>query len=311
MQVLKWLKPTRPRSGGRGRPRPDMRLFPRRRGQIRVGPPRLAYSIYGDGPPLLLIEGLGFASWMWFKQLPAFAERYQVVTFDNRGVGDSDKPNEPYSIAQMADEAAAVLEQLDLGPAHILGVSMGGMVAQELALQRPELVRGLVLACTTLGGRAATPMSLSTMSSMLAVRQDLPPEEALLLNMKYLVSEAYFERAQDELRHIVTWRLANPTPREAWRRQWMAGAAHDAAGRASQIRAPTLVLHGDEDRVVPAENASATVERISNARLQVFQGGGHLFFIEQAARFNRAVLRFLDKLSAAEPERTHALRLTG
>ena len=272
-----------------------------RRGRVRVGAIELGYAVYGRGAPLLLIEGLGYASCMWFKQLPALASRYQVVVFDNRGVGDSDKPDEPYSIAQMADEAAGVLEGLGIGPAHVLGVSMGGMIAQELALRRPELVRGLVLACTTLGGRAAVPMAPETMRSMFALRQDLPTHEALLLAMKFAVSPAYFRDAQDELRQIVAWRLEQPTPRHAWMRQWEAGAAHDAAERAHKITAPTLILSGDEDLIVPVENAHLLAERIPNARLEIFPGG-HLFFVEQADAFNSAVLRFLDELPTRSQE---------
>ena len=276
-----------------------MMLAARRRGRVRVGGVGLAYAVYGEGVPLLLIEGLGYAAWMWFKQVPAFAERYQVVVFDNRGVGDSDKPDEPYTIPGMADDAAGLLDQLGLGPAHVLGVSMGGMIAQELALRRPELVRGLVLACTTLGGAAQVPMSLATMQAITSLRQDVPPEEALLLAMQYAVSPTYFRRAQDELRRIVAWRLEKPTPRHAWIRQWNAGAAHDAADRAGLIQAPTLVLAGDEDLIVPLENARLLAARLPNARLEVFPGGGHLFFVEQAEAFNRAVLTFLDEVSMA------------
>lgn len=270
---------------------------PSRRGHISVGSVRLAYAVYGAGEPLLLIEGLGYASWMWFKQLPALAERYQVVVFDNRGVGDSDKPDVPYSIRGMAVDAAGVLEGLGLGPAHVLGASMGGMIAQELALGRPELVRSLILACTTLGGSAATPMSPWTVRAMLSLRRDLPLEQALLQAMEVAVGHDYWRGAQDELRQIVAWRLESPTPRHAWMRQWDAGAAHDAAWRVGGIRVPTLVLAGDEDRIVPIQNARAIATRIPNAGLGIFSGGGHLFFIEQADRFNDAVLRFLDGLS--------------
>lgn len=276
---------------------PEALPAPRQRGHVRIGDVRLAYALYGDGAPLLLIEGLGYGSWMWFKQVPAFADRYRVVVFDNRGVGDSDKPDEPCSTAQMADEAAGLLDRLGLGSAHILGVSLGGMIAQELALRRPDLVRGLILACTTLGGQAAVPMSPVTMQALLSLRHDLPPDEALLQAMETAVSGAYFEQARDELRRIVAWRLERPTPRHAWLRQWGAGAAHDTARRAEGIRAPTLVLAGDEDRIVPIENARLLAARVPGAHLEVFPGGGHLFFIEQADRFNQAVLRFLAQVT--------------
>ena len=185
---------------------------PRRRGHVHLGGLKLACAVYGEGTPLLLVEGLGYATWMWFKQLPALAERYQVVVFDNRGVGGSDKPDEPYSIAGMADEARGVLDGLGLGPAHVLGVSMGGMIAQELALRHPSMVRGLVLACTTLGGAAATPMSPQTMRSIRSLRWELGIHEALLLSMQSAVSRDYFRHNRPELERIVDWCLANPTP---------------------------------------------------------------------------------------------------
>ena len=125
--------------------------------QVLVNGVKLYYEIHGTGEPLLLIEGLGYASWSWFRQIEVLSDSYGVVCFDNRGVGKSDKPDIPYSIELMADDVARLLESLSIEKAHILGVSMGGYIAQKLAINYPQKVKSLVLGCTSFGGSQSIP----------------------------------------------------------------------------------------------------------------------------------------------------------
>ncbi|SMB99198.1 Pimeloyl-ACP methyl ester carboxylesterase [Thermanaeromonas toyohensis ToBE] len=253
---------------------------------------RIYYEVYGAGEPLLLIEGLGYALWMWEKQIEAFSREFQVIAFDNRGVGKSDKPDEPYTIELMAYDAGELLNRLGITKAHILGVSMGGIIAQALALLYPKLVHTLVLVCTTFGGPHAVPVPKETVEAMLNKRK-LPAREALKEAMRYAFGQEFLSRNPGELDRLVEQRLSDPLPRYAWMRQWEAILKVDLGEKVRNIKAPTLILTGDDDRVIPAQNSKLLHERIEGSLLEIFPGGGHLFFMEQAAPFNNRVLTFL------------------
>ncbi len=253
------------------------------------------YELHGRGEPLVLVEGLGYSRWMWFKQLPAFSRHFLTLVYDNRGVGRTAKPDHPYTIRMMADDLAGLMRELDLGRAHVLGVSMGGFIAQELAINYPEMVKGLVLACTSFGGSHSLPMPEQTLRDITEV-EGLSREEVIRRGLAIGLTDGYLERKRKEFDRMVSWRLAEPVPRYAWLRQFEACLAFDASGRAGTIRAPTLVVTGDLDRVIPAENSYLLAETIPGARLAVVRGAGHLFFIERAAEFNRLVKDFLKRI---------------
>lgn len=253
------------------------------------------YEVHGTGEPLLLIEGLGYATWMWFKQVPSFSRHFQTIIFDNRGAGWSDKPDLPYTAAMMAGDAAGLLSNLGISRAHVLGVSMGGFIAQELALSHPEMVSSLILCCTSFGGPDSVPMTAQALDSMLKV-DGLSAGQAIRQGLAVAFSPGYMEEHPDEIEQITAWRLARPTPRYAWEHQFSAAREFCSENMLSNIRMPTLVLAGDRDVVLPPENACLLAGRITGAKLQLFSGGGHLFFIEQAEQFNRTVLNFLTGL---------------
>ncbi|KLU63169.1 putative non-heme bromoperoxidase BpoC [Peptococcaceae bacterium CEB3] len=251
----------------------------------------LYYEIHGSGEPALLIEGLGYASWQWFRQVDALARSHRTIIFDNRGVGESDKPDEPYSIDLMADDAAALLSRLGFAKAHILGTSMGGFIAQKLALRHPERVCSLVLACTSFGGPHSLPITPAALESMQKIAA-LTPAQVIRQGFRAAFSPGFMAREPSLVEQLVDRRLNKPTPRFAWERQFAAGAVFDVEKDLGQIRVPTLVLTGSEDIVIPPQNSVLLAERISGARLFTFPGAGHLFFIEQAEEFNRQVLSF-------------------
>lgn len=252
------------------------------------------YDVVGEGPPLLLIGGLGFGRWAWFKQVPAFSRHFRTITFDARGERDLEG-----GVADLAGDAANLLEHLGVKKAHVLGTSLGGFVAQELALVRPDLVDRLVLVCTSYGGRGPESISPKALADMLGWGS-LGAEEGVRRGLETASSEAYRARRPDEFEQIVRWRLADSPSSAAYREQALAGARFDVSRDVGHITAPTLVIHGAGDRYVPPANAAALAEAIPGARLRVLEDAGHLVFIERHADVNREVVKFLKPRESRE-----------
>jgi pimeloyl-ACP methyl ester carboxylesterase len=253
---------------------------------------RMAYESTGSGEPLLLINGLGSDRSEWIFQIPDFARRYRVVAFDNRGAGDSETPPGPYSTERMADDAAALLDHLAIDRAHVLGVSLGGMIAQEVALRHPGRVRKLVLACTAPGA----PGSLRPSPGVLQAFVRSPGadrEEEIRRALPFLYTDAYRRGHPEQIEAFVRRRLAAAMSAEGHSRQLAAARSHAAWERLSSIRAPTLVIAGEEDRVVPPENSRRIASRIPGAKLVLLPGAPHRLFAENAEAFNGEVLSFL------------------
>jgi 3-oxoadipate enol-lactonase len=250
---------------------------------------RIDWERRGAGPPLVLVMGLGYARWGWEPVADLLARDFEVILFDNRGIGASDAPPGPYTAAELADDVLGVIDEAGLDRVHLLGTSLGGMVAQELVLARPARVERLVLACTTPGGPNAFPIPDGTLALM-ASAGTLDPEVAL----RRFVENALAPDAPQELvERILAHRLANLQPLEAWQAQAAAGASFDALERLGEIAQPTLVLHGTEDAVVDVRNADLLAERIPHARVELVRGCGHLFFWEQPEWFVESVRGFL------------------
>ena len=244
---------------------------------------KVAWERHGKGAPLLLIHGLGYARWGWEPVLEPLARSFDVILFDNRGIGESDAPPGPYTVPELAADALQVLDEGGVERAHVLGTSLGGMVAQELALSAPERVDRLVLACTTPGGPESFPMPERTVQLMTSGA-----------TLRQFVENALADQPDPELvERILRHREATAQPLEAWSAQAAAGAMFDALDRLPRIEAPTLILHGTEDAVVDSRNSALLGLRIPNARVEVFPGGGHLFFWEQPQRFVEVVTEFL------------------
>lgn len=254
------------------------------------------YEEHGHGFPLALIAGLGHASWSYFRQVDDLARDFRVITFDNRGVGKTDKPDQDYSISMFADDTSGLLEALGIEKAHVLGASMGGYIAQTLAWSHPDIVEKLVLVSTMFGGPSAVPMPASTLS-FLTSRPQGTPEEIVRRGLALATSEDFVERDPDAVRKIVAFQLSCPQPGSAYLRQLAACAAFLAdpstERRLADIKAPTLVLAGRDDKVVPAENATLLAARIPGARCVIMEGAGHLMFIQRPEEFNNLLRSFL------------------
>lgn len=207
-------------------------------------------------------------------------------------MGHLDAESGAYSVTNLAAHAAALLEHLEIERAHVAGTSLGGFVAQELALQRPELVDRLVLISTSYGGPGSEPMSMTTLGRMLgwgaADRQD-----AVRRGLEVAVSEDYTATRSEEFDRMVGWRIADSPPLPEYTKQLVAGARFDASRSVEGIQAPTLILHGSEDLVVPVSNAISLAEKLPDARLRVLESAGHLVFVERAEEVNWEILNFL------------------
>lgn len=248
---------------------------------------RIAWSSTSDGPPLLLVQGLGYGAWGWDTVVPGLAERFRVLRFDNRGIGDSDKPEGPYTAAAMAEDALQVLDEAGVERAHVAGASLGGMIAQELAVAAPGRVERLVLCCTTPGGVDAVPMPEVTVR-LFGEAASLAPELAL----RRFVENALGPDSGEVADELVRRRLAHPPDPAGWQGQAAAGTTF-AGVDAARIVAPTLVLHGTADNVVDSRNAALLGERIAGARVELLEGLGHLFFWERPDTFVSRVTEFL------------------
>ena len=252
-----------------------------------TGSTSIDYDVNGEGPPLLLVGGLGFGRWGWFKQVPAFARHFRTITFDVRGERRLEG-----GVGDLVREAVSLLDHLGVKKAHVLGTSLGGFVAQELALVRPDLVDRLVLVCTSYGGRGPESISPQTLADMLGWGS-FSAEEAVRRGLETATSRAYRAEHEDEFEQIVDWRLADSPSDTAYYEQARAGADFDLSRDVGHITSPTLVVHGAEDRYVPVANAAALAGAIPGAKLRVLDRAGHLVFIERFADVNREVVTFL------------------
>lgn len=248
---------------------------------------RIAWEERGSGRPLLLIQGLGYARWSWEPIVPQLAERHRVLFFDNRGIGESDTPPGPYTAREMADDALQVLDEAGVERADVLGASLGGMIAQELAVAAPDRVDRLVLCCTHPGVPHGQPMPAVTVR-LFQEAATLEPEEAL----RRFVANALGPNAPGSLvNELTARRLANPQDPAGWQAQAAAGTTF--LGVDGSLDKPTLLVTGTEDNVVDPRNSDVLAERIPGARVERLEGLGHLFFWEEPDRFVRIVEEFL------------------
>jgi pimeloyl-ACP methyl ester carboxylesterase len=250
---------------------------------MRVGDIHLEVEIHGEGEPLVLIAGLGYDRWAWHRMIPGLARRFQVIAFDNRGVGGSDRPAGPYSASLLARDTAGLLDALGIARAHVFGHSMGGFVAQALAIEHPDRVDRLILGATHFGGPRHVPPTPEALAVLTDVT--LTPVERFRRGLAISCAPGFAE-AHPEL--VAAWmdrRVSNPVDPAAYQAQLAIGLGlltEEASfeRRLADVRAPTLILTGEHDQVVPPRNASLLAAAIPGSRAQILPGAGHFFPIE-------------------------------
>jgi len=254
------------------------------------------YLEVGSGEPLVLIMGFGGDHTAWALQMAAFSARYRVIAFDNRGVGRTDAPDHAYTTGMMAGDALGLMDALDIEHAHVLGVSMGGMIAQELALRHPERVRSLHLACTFARPDAYV---LALNAAWREIRIGLGREATLRTLDLWLFSPSTYAERPELIEALLQNALASPYPQSlvGFLRQGEAVAAHDALERLPAIRCPTLVSVADDDILVPPRFAREIAARVPGAELRMVATAGHGYFLERPDVFNDLSLDFLARSS--------------
>jgi len=254
------------------------------------------YELRGSGPPLVMIMGLsGNLDWWGPESTDPLAEDFRLLLFDNRDAGETrtTAPQGQYSIRDMAEDTLRLMDHVGLDQAHVLGLSMGGMIAQELALAHPDRVDRLVLGCTTPSTPRGVPPSSEVLAEMLAPQEGLSLADLAAKFIKILLTPEWVEDNRNRMPELLDRLARNPIKADAYMRQLAAISRFDALDRLGGIRRPTLVVHGDRDILLPPENGRTLARGIPGARLEIFEGAAHGLNVEQPERFVRVVKEFL------------------
>jgi pimeloyl-ACP methyl ester carboxylesterase len=264
--------------------------------KVKVNDININYETTGKGPALVLISGLGYPQWQWHKMVPFLAEHFQVITFDNRGVGETDKPAGPYSAQLLASDTVALLDELGIQKAAIFGHSMGGYIAQSMALDFSDRVECLILASTNFGGPHHVPVTPEAWAVLSDTTSD--PLTRFTNGLKVSTAPGWADSHPEIIKEWVAWRIANPLDMAGYQSQMAIGLAlipAEAAfeNRLSSIKIPTLILFGDSDMVVPPANAQLLAGKIDNASVVILPNAGHFFPIEVPEAASQAVIDFM------------------
>ncbi|MBI5842183.1 MAG: alpha/beta fold hydrolase [Chloroflexi bacterium] len=263
--------------------------------KIKTNGIELYYEIHGAGKLLVLISGLGYSLWQWHRMVPFLAEHFQVITFDNRGVGQSDRPAGPYSAQMLAADTAGLLDALGIQKAVVMGHSMGGFITQAMALDFPQKVEKLILCSTNFGGPRHVPVTAEAMKVLSDVTSD--PLTRFKNGLSVSTAPGWAEKNPEMIEEWVKWRVANPIDPAPYQAQMAIGLGllPEAAAfenQLSRLNVPTLILFGAHDKVVPPANASLLAEKIAGSKVVIFPDAGHFFPIEIAEAAARAVIEF-------------------
>jgi len=263
--------------------------------------PTLNYVRRGEGEPMLLIQGMSGNHLAWGEPFLSDLERdFDVVAYDHRGVGRSSAVTDPFTITELADDAAALIAALGWEAAHVVGISMGGMVAQELALRHPDRIRTLTLGCTYAGGEGSALTSSQVSTKLAEAMMAGDPDRAIATAYEVNVSPGY---GADKSAYGTFYEMATalPTPVPVIMLQMRAIAAHNTLDRLHEISVPTLVIHGTVDEMLPYSNAVLIASKIPDAQLETLEGVGHMFWWEQPERSAAAIRSLVERSREAAP----------
>lgn len=249
--------------------------------QTIVNQLNINYQIQGTGEPLLMIMGLSFSLLDWGTKLPALlAQHYKVILFDNRDAGETSRSSRAYTLAQMAADAAGLLDALGESNVHVFGVSMGGMIAQHFALNHSDKLNKLILGCTMAGGTCSQPGTFSNLSNGNVLELLFTPE--------------FIQQHQTELATFLQTTLPFHSKAEALARQFSAMSGHDTCDLLGKITAPTLVITGDSDRVIPPQNSDILTQKIPGAKQEIIKDAAHAFCFSHPDDTATAIINFLE-----------------
>ncbi|HUE98993.1 MAG TPA: alpha/beta fold hydrolase [Anaerolineales bacterium] len=263
--------------------------------KIKVNDIELYYEVHGEGTTLVLISGLGYPLWQWHLMVPHLIKHFQVITLDNRGVGQTDKPAGPYTASMLAKDVVGLLDALGIEKAVVMGHSMGGFIAQAMALEYPQRVSKLILASTNFGGPRHVPVTLEAMAVLSDVKSD--PLTRLRNGIVISTAPGFAERQPELIQKWLDWRAANPLDLTSYQAQMAIGVALLAEAAAFEnklpnVSAPTLILFGAHDKVVPPANADLLAKQIAGSQIHILPEAGHFFPLEVPEEAAEVVIQF-------------------
>lgn len=264
--------------------------------RARINGVELAYVLRGNGAPLVMIHGAQGDQSMFADLASVCAANFRVLTFDQRGSGLSEKPDIDYSIAMLADDTAALMDHLGIARAHIIGVSMGGMIAQEFALRHPQKVRSLVLGCTTAGGPKSVRLGGAALTSAYSTAAMTPEARGKAL-AEAAFTKGYLEQHPEVIASMIESRRSRPIDNSAFPHRMKAAQEHNTYDRLGEIRSPTLVITGKDDALISWENSRILADCINGAEQVILEPAGHCFWMEQPKQSHAAIAGFIRKHS--------------
>jgi pimeloyl-ACP methyl ester carboxylesterase len=254
---------------------------------------RIYYEDRGQGEPLILINGLAFPMDLWFAQIEALSKDFRVIAPDNRGIGQSDKPDEEYAIKLLASDAVGLLKALGIEKAHVAGLSMGGFIAQEIALTYPDVVNRLILVATGMGGPRSMDLGKPFWEKAVAAIAGKPPREVYRIDLTLMTAPGFVEKHPDILDQAVALRMKNPQPLFAFMRQFAACGVFDSNSRVQNISQPTLIILGKDDPIFPIPLAVDFRQKLPDAKMIIYENCGHAILLEKADSLSRDIREFL------------------
>ena len=261
---------------------------------VKVNDINMYYEVHGDGFPLVMIMGFSAnVDWWGSDVIEAYSQHFKTIVFDNRGAGRTDKPEIDYSIKMFADDTAGLMDALNIERAHVLGVSMGGSIAQELVLNYPEKVEKLVLGCSACGGSKQILPAIDVLEQFTSSLEDLTPEQVIQDVMPLLFTEDFIKNNPEFIESYTKQLLISVIPPDAYQRQINALMGFNSYRRLKKIKVPTLIIHGKKDIMNPVENAEILAEQIPDAKLILLDNAGHSYHQPEPDKSIGATLEFL------------------